>query len=168
MLIYNSAITIILKLWTINRQSFKFMSKDSILFRHVSKPLRGSQGRKPVRCVEENSTRHGSSMREQSSTGTNVPQCQSQIQALIFMIQILYSWLQTYIHSIFFFVGYMYRIQAAWRGYVVRCWYLKLRETVPPTDPKLKKKFYASRVSLTQKYLFIAMEWNFKSINDLL
>lgn len=52
----------------------------------------------------------------------------------------------------------MYRIQAAWRGYVVRCWYLKLRETVPPTDPKLKKKFYASRVSLTQKYLFIAME----------
>lgn len=38
---------------------------------------------------------------------------------------------------------------------------MKLRETVPPTDPKLKKKFYASRVSLTQKYLFIAMNVKF-------
>lgn len=72
------------------------------------------------------------------------------------------------IHSIFFDFGYMYRIQAAWRGYVVRCWYMKLRETVPPTDPKLKKKFYASRVSLIQKYLFIAIiNEFFKSVNDL-
>lgn len=39
------------------------------------------------------------------------------------------------------------RIQALWRGYVVRCWYLKLRETTPPKDPKLRKKFYEEKVS---------------------
>ncbi|KAK7495716.1 hypothetical protein BaRGS_00013163 [Batillaria attramentaria] len=37
-------------------------------------------------------------------------------------------------------------IQAAWRGYVVRCWYRKLRQTVPPKDPKLRKKFYIDRL----------------------
>lgn len=40
----------------------------------------------------------------------------------------------------------MFRIQAAWRGYVVRCWYKNLRKTVPPKDPKLRKKFYADKV----------------------
>lgn len=37
-------------------------------------------------------------------------------------------------------------IQALWRGYVVRCWYLKLRETIPPKDPKLRQKFYQDRL----------------------
>ena len=38
------------------------------------------------------------------------------------------------------------RIQAAWRGYIVRQWYKKLRQTVPPKDPKLRKKFYEDKV----------------------
>ncbi|GFO00426.1 RING finger protein 32-like [Plakobranchus ocellatus] len=39
------------------------------------------------------------------------------------------------------------RVQAAWRGYVVRSWYKKLRETVPPKDPLLKKKFYEEKLT---------------------
>ncbi|GFS14653.1 RING finger protein 32-like [Elysia marginata] len=38
-------------------------------------------------------------------------------------------------------------IQANWRGYVVRTWYKKLRETVPPKDPLLKKKFYEEKLT---------------------
>ena len=38
------------------------------------------------------------------------------------------------------------RIQAAWRGYIVRQWYRKLRETVPPKDPRLRRKFYEDKV----------------------
>nr|XP_011728222.1 RING finger protein 32 isoform X2 [Macaca nemestrina] len=37
------------------------------------------------------------------------------------------------------------RIQAYWRGYVVRKWYRNLRETVPPTDAKLRKKFFEKK-----------------------
>ncbi|XP_048193728.1 RING finger protein 32 [Perognathus longimembris pacificus] len=33
------------------------------------------------------------------------------------------------------------RIQAYWRGHVVRKWYRNLRRVVPPKDPKLRKKF---------------------------
>ncbi|OWF35952.1 RING finger protein 32-like [Mizuhopecten yessoensis] len=39
------------------------------------------------------------------------------------------------------------KIQAAWRGYVVKCWYRKLRESVPPNDPKLRQKFYEEKLS---------------------
>ncbi|KAJ8036036.1 RING finger protein 32 [Holothuria leucospilota] len=39
------------------------------------------------------------------------------------------------------------RIQAAWRGYVVRSWYKKLRETVPPKEPILRKKYYEEKLS---------------------
>ncbi|KAK7093165.1 hypothetical protein V1264_008807 [Littorina saxatilis] len=38
------------------------------------------------------------------------------------------------------------RIQAAWRGYVVRSWYKKLRQAVPPKDPKLRKKFFIDKL----------------------
>jgi len=41
---------------------------------------------------------------------------------------------------------YIYSIQATWRGYIVRCWYKKLRQTVPPKDPNLRKKFYQEKV----------------------
>ena len=33
----------------------------------------------------------------------------------------------------------------------MRCWYIKLRETVPPNDPKLRKKFYEDKVSIKSK-----------------
>ena len=39
-----------------------------------------------------------------------------------------------------------YRIQSAWKGYVVRSWYRKLRETTPPNDPKLRRKFFEDKV----------------------
>uniref|UniRef100_G1QH57 Ring finger protein 32 n=1 Tax=Nomascus leucogenys TaxID=61853 RepID=G1QH57_NOMLE len=37
------------------------------------------------------------------------------------------------------------RIQAYWRGYIVRKWYRNLRKTVPPTDAKLRKKFFEKK-----------------------
>ncbi|XP_064594804.1 RING finger protein 32-like isoform X2 [Liolophura sinensis] len=44
------------------------------------------------------------------------------------------------------------KIQAMWRGYVVRCWYRKLRESHPPNDPKLRKKFYEDKLeSITDR-----------------
>lgn len=44
------------------------------------------------------------------------------------------------------------KIQAAWRGYIVRSWYLKLRQSVPPNDPMLRKKFYEGKLhSITDR-----------------
>lgn len=39
-----------------------------------------------------------------------------------------------------------YRIQASWRGYIVRKWYKNLRKTVPPKDSKLRKQFFEKKV----------------------
>ncbi|KAG9476423.1 hypothetical protein GDO78_003137 [Eleutherodactylus coqui] len=39
------------------------------------------------------------------------------------------------------------RIQACWRGYIVRKWYRHLRQTTPPKDPKLRKKFFEEKFS---------------------
>eukprot|EP00128_Syssomonas_multiformis_P008236 Colp12_sorted_trinity150504_noHs@785 len=39
------------------------------------------------------------------------------------------------------------RIQAWWRGLVVRRWYQKLRRAVPPKDPTLRRKFYEDKLS---------------------
>ncbi|XP_033021493.1 RING finger protein 32 [Lacerta agilis] len=39
------------------------------------------------------------------------------------------------------------RIQAFWRGHIVRKWYTKLRKTVPPKDAKLRKKFFEEKFS---------------------
>ena len=38
-------------------------------------------------------------------------------------------------------------IQSLRRGHVVRCWYTQLRQTVPPNDPNLRKKFYETKMS---------------------
>ncbi|XP_048367866.1 RING finger protein 32 isoform X1 [Sphaerodactylus townsendi] len=37
------------------------------------------------------------------------------------------------------------RMQACWRGYIVRKWYKNLRTTVPPKDPKLRKRFFEEK-----------------------
>ncbi|XP_018122625.1 RING finger protein 32-like [Xenopus laevis] len=37
------------------------------------------------------------------------------------------------------------RIQACWRGYIVRKWYKKLRQTIPPKNPKLRRKFFEEK-----------------------
>ena len=46
------------------------------------------------------------------------------------------------------------RIQAAWRGFIVRQWYKKLRQTVPPKDPKLRKKFYEDKVGMVVCFIY--------------
>ncbi|XP_067908033.1 RING finger protein 32 isoform X1 [Heterodontus francisci] len=38
------------------------------------------------------------------------------------------------------------RIQAHWRGYIVRKWYKQLRRTVPPKDRKLRRRFYEDKL----------------------
>ncbi|KAK2185902.1 hypothetical protein NP493_217g01016 [Ridgeia piscesae] len=46
------------------------------------------------------------------------------------------------------------KIQATWRGYVVWSWYKKLRETRPPNNPTLRKKFYEEKLkSITDRML---------------
>ncbi|CAH2282048.1 RING finger 32 isoform X1 [Pelobates cultripes] len=39
------------------------------------------------------------------------------------------------------------RIQACWRGYVVRKWYKNLRHTIPPKNPMLRKKFFEEKLT---------------------
>lgn len=60
------------------------------------------------------------------------------------------------------------RIQAAWRGYIVRQWYRKLRQTVPPKDPNLRKKFYEDKFQSISDRLVQSMEARSRSVDDLL
>ena len=39
------------------------------------------------------------------------------------------------------------RIQAVWRGFVVRCWFQKLLEANPPKEKHLRRKFYEAKLS---------------------
>ncbi|XP_033726891.1 RING finger protein 32-like isoform X2 [Pecten maximus] len=52
------------------------------------------------------------------------------------------------------------KIQAAWRGYVVKSWYRKLRETVPPNDPKLRQKFYEEKLSTITDRIVRSCDFN--------
>lgn len=52
------------------------------------------------------------------------------------------------------------RIQAAWRGYVVKNWYKKLRETVPPNDPKLRQKYYEEKLSTITDRIVRSCDFN--------
>ncbi|XP_004620226.2 RING finger protein 32 [Sorex araneus] len=46
------------------------------------------------------------------------------------------------------------RVQACWRGHVVRRWYRRLRSTVPPSDPKLRRKFFEDKFTeISQRLL---------------
>ncbi|XP_038046163.1 RING finger protein 32-like [Patiria miniata] len=55
------------------------------------------------------------------------------------------------------------RIQACWRGYVVYSWYRKLRQTVPPKDPRLRKKFYEERLQAITERLLRSYDTNIDS-----
>lgn len=47
------------------------------------------------------------------------------------------------------------RIQANWRGYVLRCWYKKLRDTIAPKDPCLRRVFFEKKLTdLTESMLY--------------
>ncbi|XP_021242491.1 RING finger protein 32 isoform X2 [Numida meleagris] len=52
------------------------------------------------------------------------------------------------------------RIQASWRGYVVRKWYKNLRRTVPPKDSKLRKQFFEEKVQQISKRLLSSYDIN--------
>lgn len=41
-----------------------------------------------------------------------------------------------------------FRIQAYWRGYIVRKWYRNLRKAVPPIDARLRRKFFEEKVGM--------------------
>uniref|UniRef100_A0A8C6D1Q7 Ring finger protein 32 n=1 Tax=Moschus moschiferus TaxID=68415 RepID=A0A8C6D1Q7_MOSMO len=46
------------------------------------------------------------------------------------------------------------RIQASWRGHVVRRWYRELRRMVPPADAKLRRKFFEAKFTeISQRLL---------------
>uniref|UniRef100_A0A8C5S822 RING-type domain-containing protein n=1 Tax=Laticauda laticaudata TaxID=8630 RepID=A0A8C5S822_LATLA len=53
-----------------------------------------------------------------------------------------------YICYIIFKYSFLYhRIQAFWRGHIVRKWYKNLRKTVPPKDVRLRKKFFEEKLT---------------------
>ncbi|NXS97877.1 RNF32 protein, partial [Jacana jacana] len=52
------------------------------------------------------------------------------------------------------------RIQAAWRGYIVRKWYKNLRRTVPPKDSKLRKQFFEEKVQQISSRLLSSYDMN--------
>ncbi|XP_031556497.1 peptidyl-prolyl cis-trans isomerase G-like [Actinia tenebrosa] len=60
------------------------------------------------------------------------------------------------------------KIQAVWRGYVVRTWYKNLRQTVPPKDPKLRKKFYEDKLQSITDRLIYSTETSSQNIDDLM
>ncbi|XP_051008181.1 RING finger protein 32 [Acomys russatus] len=46
------------------------------------------------------------------------------------------------------------RIQAYWRGYIVRKWYRNLRKIIPPTDTKLRRQFFEEKFTeISQRIL---------------
>ncbi|XP_039609554.1 RING finger protein 32 [Polypterus senegalus] len=46
------------------------------------------------------------------------------------------------------------RIQAYWRGYVIRKWYRHIRKTIPPKDKNLRRKFFEEKLhELNQNFL---------------
>ncbi|XP_065485870.1 RING finger protein 32 [Caloenas nicobarica] len=52
------------------------------------------------------------------------------------------------------------RIQAFWRGYIVRKWYKNLRKTVPPKDSKLRKQFLEQKVQEISNRLLSSYDIN--------
>ncbi|XP_019386107.1 PREDICTED: RING finger protein 32 isoform X1 [Crocodylus porosus] len=52
------------------------------------------------------------------------------------------------------------RIQACWRGYIVRKWYQNLRKTVPPKDKKLRKKFFEEKFQEISSRLLSSYDTN--------
>nr|XP_012300744.1 RING finger protein 32 isoform X1 [Aotus nancymaae]XP_012300745.1 RING finger protein 32 isoform X1 [Aotus nancymaae] len=56
------------------------------------------------------------------------------------------------------------RIQACWRGYVVRKWYQNLRKTVPPTDAKLRKKFFEKKFTEISHRILCSYDTNIEEL----
>ncbi|XP_027807101.2 RING finger protein 32 [Marmota flaviventris] len=56
------------------------------------------------------------------------------------------------------------RIQACWRGYVVRKWYRSLRKAVPPTDAKLRKKFFEEKFTEISHRILCSYDTNIEEL----
>ncbi|XP_044534561.1 RING finger protein 32 [Gracilinanus agilis] len=52
------------------------------------------------------------------------------------------------------------RIQAYWRGYIVRKWYRKLRRTKPPQNDKLRRKFYEEKFTEISNRILASFQTN--------
>ncbi|XP_012918721.2 RING finger protein 32 isoform X4 [Mustela putorius furo] len=60
------------------------------------------------------------------------------------------------------------RIQACWRGHVVRKWYQDLKRKVPPTDAKLRRKFFEEKVEPLQACQCLPLPFQFTEISHRL
>eukprot|EP00794_Sanderia_malayensis_P003716 gene3716-4236_t len=59
-------------------------------------------------------------------------------------------------------------IQACWHGYKVRCWYKKIRESVAPKDPRLRKAFFEKKLtSLTERMIDSVDQHSYK-VDDII
>ncbi|XP_045352262.1 RING finger protein 32 isoform X1 [Leopardus geoffroyi] len=56
------------------------------------------------------------------------------------------------------------RIQASWRGHVVRKWYRDLRRTVPPTDAKLRRKFFEGKFAEISRRILCSYNTNVEEL----
>ncbi|XP_060489475.2 RING finger protein 32 isoform X3 [Panthera onca] len=56
------------------------------------------------------------------------------------------------------------RIQASWRGHVVRKWYRDLRRTVPPTDAKLRRKFFEGKFTEISRRILCSYNTNIEEL----
>ena len=61
------------------------------------------------------------------------------------------------IKALIYHTGYL-RIQAAWRGYVVRKWYKMFQKTNPPKDEFLRKRFFQEKVNLKMNKFMLIFE----------
>ncbi|XP_027696714.1 RING finger protein 32 [Vombatus ursinus] len=56
------------------------------------------------------------------------------------------------------------RIQAYWRGYIVRKWYRKLRQTIPPKDAKLRRKFFEEKFTEISNRILSSYDTNIEQL----
>ncbi|XP_008584882.1 PREDICTED: RING finger protein 32-like, partial [Galeopterus variegatus] len=56
------------------------------------------------------------------------------------------------------------RIQAYWRGHIVRKWYRNLRKTVPPTDAKLRRKFFEEKFTEISHRILCSYDTNIEEL----
>ncbi|XP_072508206.1 RING finger protein 32 isoform X2 [Notamacropus eugenii] len=56
------------------------------------------------------------------------------------------------------------RIQAYWRGYIVRKWYRKLRQTIPPKDAKLRRKFFEEKFTEISNRILSSYDTNIEEL----
>ncbi|XP_047416827.1 RING finger protein 32 isoform X1 [Sciurus carolinensis] len=56
------------------------------------------------------------------------------------------------------------RIQACWRGYVVRKWFRSLRRAVPPTEPRLRRRFFEEKFIEISRRMLCSYDTNIEEL----